>query len=186
MIANRSEPIPLLQGSTTASVIAVASAASTALPPRWSIAMPACVASGCEVATAFRARMGWRRLAYGSAQSQWRVAVEAAARVSRAGMLVGSAGFLERFAPRLAEGGGDDQEKKQSCHDEHGQRKWPGEENRRIPARQEHRPAKILLHHRPEHEAQEQRRGFALEFQEDDTEEAEGGSLAHVEMGIVD
>ena len=60
-IAKRSEPMPLLHGSTTVSVIAVASAASTALPPRASIAMPACVASGCDVATALRAKTGWRR-----------------------------------------------------------------------------------------------------------------------------
>jgi len=51
----------LLQGSTTASVIAIASAASTALPPRDNIAAPAWVASGCDVATALRAKMGWRR-----------------------------------------------------------------------------------------------------------------------------
>ena len=60
-IANRSEPMPLLQGSTTVSVIAVANAASTALPPRMSIAIPACVASGCDVATAFCANIGCRR-----------------------------------------------------------------------------------------------------------------------------
>ena len=60
-IAKRSEPMPLLQGSTTVSVMAVASAASTALPPRASMAMPACVASGCDVATALRAKTGWRR-----------------------------------------------------------------------------------------------------------------------------
>ena len=53
--------MPLLHGSTTVSAIAVASAASTALPPRWSIAMPACAASGCDVATTLRARIGWRR-----------------------------------------------------------------------------------------------------------------------------
>jgi hypothetical protein len=51
----------LLHGSTIVSAIAVASAASTALPPRTSVAMPACTASGCEVATTLRARIGWRR-----------------------------------------------------------------------------------------------------------------------------
>ncbi len=60
-MAKRSLPSPLLQGSTTVSEIAVASAASTALPPRASIAMPACTASGCEVATTLRAKIGWRR-----------------------------------------------------------------------------------------------------------------------------
>jgi len=60
-IAKRSEPMPLLHGSTTVSAIAVASAASTAFPPRASIAMPACVASGCDVATTLSARTGWRR-----------------------------------------------------------------------------------------------------------------------------
>ena len=60
-IANRSLPRPLLHGSTTVSAIAVASAASTALPPLCSIAMPACVASGCEVATTLRAKIGCRR-----------------------------------------------------------------------------------------------------------------------------
>ena len=53
--------MPLLHGSTTVSVIAVASAASIALPPRASIAMPACVASGCDVETTFGANSGWRR-----------------------------------------------------------------------------------------------------------------------------
>ena len=60
-MAKRSEPIPLDTGSTTASVIAVATAASTALPPRASIASPACVASGWLVATTFRARIGCLR-----------------------------------------------------------------------------------------------------------------------------
>ena len=53
--------MPLLHGSTTVRVIAVASAASTALPPRASIATPACVASGWDVATHWRAKIGWRR-----------------------------------------------------------------------------------------------------------------------------
>ena len=60
-IANRSLPMPLLHGSTTVRAMAAASAASTAFPPRWSIAMPACTASGCDVATALRASTGWRR-----------------------------------------------------------------------------------------------------------------------------
>ncbi len=60
-MAKRSEPMPLLQGSTTVSVMAVASAASTAFPPRASMARPACAASGCDVATALRAKTGWRR-----------------------------------------------------------------------------------------------------------------------------
>jgi hypothetical protein len=51
----------LLHGSQMVSAIAVASAASTALPPACSIAIPACVASGCEVATTLRAMIGWRR-----------------------------------------------------------------------------------------------------------------------------
>jgi hypothetical protein len=60
-MANKSEPMPLLHGSTTVSVIAIASAASIALPPRSSIATPACVASGCDVATTLSAKIGWRR-----------------------------------------------------------------------------------------------------------------------------
>ena len=60
MIANASEPMPLEVGSTTVSVIAAASAASTALPPRASICRPACAASGCEVATTFLASTGMR------------------------------------------------------------------------------------------------------------------------------
>src|SRR4029450_5383339 len=65
-IAKRSEPRPLLHGSTTVGGIAVASAASPALPPLASIAMPACVASGCDVATTLRANTGCRRDGYGS------------------------------------------------------------------------------------------------------------------------
>jgi len=50
--------MPLLHGSTTVSVIAVASAASTALPPRASIATPAWLASVCDVETTFAANNG--------------------------------------------------------------------------------------------------------------------------------
>src|SRR5207248_9728879 len=50
-LANRSPPMSLEPGSTTASVTAVAIAASTALPPRRSAASPAEAASGWLVAT---------------------------------------------------------------------------------------------------------------------------------------
>ena len=60
-MAKRSLPRPLLTGSTTVSAIAVAIAASTALPPFCSIESPACAASGCVVATQFRASTGMRR-----------------------------------------------------------------------------------------------------------------------------
>ncbi|CKT55826.1 Uncharacterised protein [Mycobacterium tuberculosis] len=55
-----SEPMPLDTGSTTVRVMAVATAASTALPPSASIRRPACAASGCDVHTTFVARMGMR------------------------------------------------------------------------------------------------------------------------------
>jgi hypothetical protein len=58
---NASEPSPLPVGSTRGSVIAAAKAASSALPPWASIAKPACVASGCEVATTLRAKTAERR-----------------------------------------------------------------------------------------------------------------------------
>jgi hypothetical protein len=58
--AKASEPIPFMVGSTTVSVIAVASAASIALPPFLNICNPACAASGCEVATALCASTGMR------------------------------------------------------------------------------------------------------------------------------
>ena len=45
-IAKPSPPKPFIVGSTTVSVIAVASAASTALPPFCRASIPACVASG--------------------------------------------------------------------------------------------------------------------------------------------
>jgi hypothetical protein len=45
-IANASLPTPLLFGSTTVSVIAVVSAASTALPPRRIASRPAAAANG--------------------------------------------------------------------------------------------------------------------------------------------
>src|ERR1700751_1990619 len=54
------EPMPLDTGSTIVSVMAVAIAASTALPPSASIRRPACAASGCDVQTTFVARMGLR------------------------------------------------------------------------------------------------------------------------------
>jgi hypothetical protein len=53
-------PMPLLVGSSTVREMAVASTASTALPPFISMRRPACAPSGCEVATALRARMGMR------------------------------------------------------------------------------------------------------------------------------
>src|SRR6185437_17122053 len=59
-MANASEPIPLDTGSTTVNAIAVAIAASTALPPSASIRKPACAASGCEVHTTFVASTGFR------------------------------------------------------------------------------------------------------------------------------
>ena len=52
--------MPFMQGSTTVRVMAVASAASTALPPRASINKPALAASGCEVLTTLRASNGMR------------------------------------------------------------------------------------------------------------------------------
>jgi hypothetical protein len=67
-------PMPLAVGSTTVSAAAVAIAASTALPPRRSMASPACAASGWPVATTPRAaRSGWRVLAYGSAERSIRM-----------------------------------------------------------------------------------------------------------------
>jgi hypothetical protein len=59
-IQNASLPMPLLVGSSTVSEIAVARMASTALPPFNSMRRPAWAASGCEVATALRARTGMR------------------------------------------------------------------------------------------------------------------------------
>ena len=50
-IAKASLPMPFEVGSTTVRVIAVASAASTALPPARSAARPACAASGWLAAT---------------------------------------------------------------------------------------------------------------------------------------
>jgi len=59
-MAKASEPMPLETGSTTVRTIAVAIAASTALPPSASIRRPAWAASGCDVHTAFEARTGLR------------------------------------------------------------------------------------------------------------------------------
>ncbi len=67
-MAKTSEPMPLEVGSTTVSVIAAASPASTALPPLASMASPACAASGCEVAMTFFASTGIRCEGYGKSQ----------------------------------------------------------------------------------------------------------------------
>ncbi len=67
-MAKASLPIPLLVGSTTVRVIAVASAASTALPPCFSACNPAWAANGCDVATTFSASTGIRCDRYGSFQ----------------------------------------------------------------------------------------------------------------------
>jgi len=58
--AKASPPIPLLVGSNTVSAMAVARAASTALPPFISICKPAWAARGCDVATTFCANTGIR------------------------------------------------------------------------------------------------------------------------------
>ena len=59
-MAKASEPMPLLVGSSTVRAMAVAITASTALPPFNSMRRPACAASGCEVDTQLRARIGMR------------------------------------------------------------------------------------------------------------------------------
>ena len=50
-MANMSPPMPVIMGSTTLSMAAVVTAASIALPPRWSTANPAPVARGWLLAT---------------------------------------------------------------------------------------------------------------------------------------
>src|SRR5688572_31772717 len=67
---NASLPMPLLVGSRTVSAIAVASTASTALPPFIIMRKPACAASGCEVETTLRASTGMRCDGYGNCQSK--------------------------------------------------------------------------------------------------------------------
>ena len=57
-----SEPRPLLTGSVRVMAAAAAMAASTALPPCCSMRRPACAASGCEVETMLRAKIGSRVL----------------------------------------------------------------------------------------------------------------------------
>src|SRR5690242_17236906 len=64
--------MPFDVGSTTVSVIAAASPASTALPPFESMARPACAASGCDVATTFFASTGMRWDEYGKSQENIR------------------------------------------------------------------------------------------------------------------
>ena len=48
---NASPPTPVMLGSVTLSMAAIAIAASTALPPRFRISMPTCEASGWLDAT---------------------------------------------------------------------------------------------------------------------------------------
>ena len=60
--------MPFMVGSTTVSAMAVARAASTALPPLSSMRRPACAASGCDVATTLAASTGMRWEAYGKSQ----------------------------------------------------------------------------------------------------------------------
>ena len=52
--------MPVLVGSSKVSEIALASMASTALPPFNIMRKPACAASGCDVATQLRASTGMR------------------------------------------------------------------------------------------------------------------------------
>ncbi|MNX94343.1 hypothetical protein D3C86_1265710 [compost metagenome] len=66
--AKASPPMPFMHGSTTVSAMAVASAASTALPPRASMRRPAAAANGCDVAITLSASTGKRRAVYGKSQ----------------------------------------------------------------------------------------------------------------------
>ena len=59
-MAKASLPMPHPVGSTTVSTMAAATAASTALPPRSSMAMPACEASVWDVAMTLRPNTGER------------------------------------------------------------------------------------------------------------------------------
>ena len=63
--ANASPPMPFITGSTTVRVMAAASAASMALPPRAKAAAPACAARGCDVAMTLRASTGCRPEGWG-------------------------------------------------------------------------------------------------------------------------
>src|SRR3954468_22657499 len=62
--------MPLEIGSVMVSVMAVARAASTALPPARSIRMPDWDASACAVATMLRAKVERRGVGYGFDQSR--------------------------------------------------------------------------------------------------------------------
>ena len=55
---NASEPMPFMVGSTTVMAIALAIAASTALPPLASMRRPAVAARCCEDATMLAAKTG--------------------------------------------------------------------------------------------------------------------------------
>ncbi len=89
--------MPLDTGSTIVRVMAVAMAASTALPPCASIPRPAWAASGCDVHTTFSATMGLRGQAYGKVQSKGAVTTASVTRqaVSSGAIQVSSAGNCE-------------------------------------------------------------------------------------------
>src|SRR3954468_10650921 len=186
-MANKSEPIPLLQGSTRVSVIAVASGACTSLPLRASRATAACVPSGCNVETADCAKIGCRRDAYGNLQSN----VLASPGGGRCSFMIESDAtsrrrFLERFLALLANVRKADEKDQQDGRNQKAERNRPVQKYERITARQQQCAAQVLLHHRPQHETEQQRRRLALQLHEHDAEETEECGLHDVEARIVD
>src|SRR3954467_9037283 len=58
------------------------------------------------------------------------------------------------------------------------------DEDKRIPSRKQHRPSQVLLHQRPEDEAEDHRRRLALELHADVAEDPERRHDQHIE-GVV-
>jgi len=69
--------------------------------------------------------------------------------------------------------GQDDHHQDQHRRDDEAQADRPRQEHGRVALRHQHRPPKMLLHHRPEHEAEQHRRRAAAELDPDEADHAE-------------
>src|SRR5690242_77615 len=88
-----------------------------------------------------------------------------------------ASGLDEGLLALLADRRQDHDRQQERGDDEHRQADRPREEHDRIAAREQHGAAQVLLHERPEDEAEDQRRGLALELHEDVADHAEDRRL---------
>src|SRR3954453_11792989 len=93
--------------------------------------------------------------------------------------------FLESLLPCLVDAGQGHQQQQQSGGDQQAETDRPLDEYRRLAARQQHGSPEVLLHLGPEHEAEQERRAFAAQADEDVAQHAEHRDLHDVERAVL-